>query len=100
MEEESQRENPATDLQSSLRDHNGLSIMDGPTLEVRGLQLDLSTDPMLEARGHPQDHRTGLKADLKTKDKELDAKNARIRERVDSLTAALADARPAKRGRR
>ena len=65
MEAESQRENPATGLQSSLRDLNGLSTMAGLTLEVRGLHLDLNTDPMLEARGHPQDHRADLKADLR-----------------------------------
>ena len=61
MEAESQRENPAMGLQSSLRDLNGLSTMVGLTLEVRGLHLDLSTDPMLEARGRLQDHRADLR---------------------------------------
>ena len=67
MEAESQQENQATDLQGSLRDRSGLSIMPDPTQEARDRQLDLNTTPdlMLEARGHLPDHRTGLKPDLK-----------------------------------
>ena len=67
MEAENQQENPATDLQSSLRDHRGLNIMAGQTLEVRDLRPDLNTtgDLTPEARGRPQDPRTDLKPDLK-----------------------------------
>lgn len=68
MVAENRQENPATDLQSSRRDHRGLNIMPpGQTLEVRGLRQDLNTtgDLTPEARGRPQDLRTDLKPDLK-----------------------------------